>query len=130
MIWCAILSIPFNFLNPPSVEDFDEYVIEKFCEKYNVTENGKDKLSENNDLDDAIEHITLGFISIKLFLTYIVYKLLIVIDFPCSKLIEIPINILQLIITLPIVFIVSYPIGFIYTKFWSEVIFNEKKMKL
>lgn len=124
VVWCGIFSVPYNFFHPNSVENFMDTFKQLMCKKNNITEEQLDSvLDKDSDfLDDLNEYFELGFIIVKLFLTYIVYKLLLYFSIPSVSIINIPISILQLFISIPVTLLLSYPFGFIYAWFCKKMI--------
>lgn len=125
LIWCGILSVPYHFIQPFSIENFNDNLLKLVCEKFKVSklelEKKTDKESEEK-LDDLKEEFTLGFILIKLVCTYVIFKYLLAFTFPSIIILKIPIVIIQLIITLFLVILVSYPVGYIYSRIFLFLI--------
>ena len=121
LLWCAILSLPFTFYMPKSVETFMSELIKYCCEKAEIEKKYfDDEINKNQetkeDLNNLSEKFSLSFILITLFLMYIVLKLLVYYNFPNSEYINIPVNVMQFIITFIVVYILRYPVGMIYAK--------------
>jgi hypothetical protein len=112
IIWCVVLSVPFNFLQPPCVEfwfnDVRETIEKKENTKHLKYECDKEKLG------DMHERIILGFILLKLSLTYFILNL---ISFCCvvDNYIEIPGIIWKYALSMVIITFLSWPFGFFYT---------------
>lgn len=119
VIWCGIFSVPYHFIQPFSIENFRDNLLKLVCEKFEVSkldfEKNMDKETEEK-WDDIMEEFTLGFILVKLACTYVIFKYLLAISFPSIIILGMPIMIIQLIITLFLVILVSYPVGYIYSK--------------
>ncbi len=118
VIWCGIISVMYNSFQPNSVSLFSYVFKKEMFEKYNF-----DKDADVGDfVDDLQEHVTLGFLLIKLSITYILYYIVLLI--PLTTFIEIPLNIIQLIIVLIFTILFSYPIGFLYKAYTRRNFFK------
>lgn len=118
LVWCGILSIPYNIVHPMSIEKFSDKLLRVASEKYNLTESDLEEAmnKDEEEWDDIIEEFNLVFTLIKLVLTYVVYKALLIIAFPSFLIFNIPDVIIQFITSLILTTIFSYPIGYIYSK--------------
>jgi hypothetical protein len=116
IVWAGIFSVPYNFRHPNCIENFTDNFKTILCKKNNLTIEQLDEVIDKepdtfDHLDDIIE---LGYILIMLLITYLVYKVLLFYNFPANTIINIPINIIQLLITFPLTYLLSNPFGRIY----------------
>lgn len=127
VIWCVVLSVPFNFLQPPSVEfwhnDVREIIEKKGNTKYLTFENDREKLG------DMLERIILVFILLKLSLTYFILKL-ISFYFAIDNYIGIPDIVWKYIISIILITFLSWPLGFLYTFVMKKLLFKYYYIKI
>ena len=110
LFWCGILSIPYNFIQPTRVATLIRTLINKIP-KSNMT---KEQINEENEFTyDAQEYVELGFVLLKILLTYLVYKLLLIFSVSPS-LIGINPSVMLMCICIIITLILSYPVAVIY----------------
>jgi hypothetical protein len=118
VIWCGIISVMYNSIQPNSVSLFSYIFKKEMFEKYDF-----DKDADVEELvDDLQEHVTLGFLLLKLSITYILYYIVQLI--PLTSFIDIPLNIIQLIVVLILTILISYPIGFLYKAYMKRDFFK------
>lgn len=84
---------------------------------------------DKEEWDDIIEEFNLGFILIKLGLTYVIYKFLLILAFPSISIFNIPDVIIQLFSTLFLATIISYPAGYIYSKVFLLLVIKNIDIK-
>jgi len=119
LIWCAVLSIPYHSILPISIQKIGDSINKVARIHYGFTKEEYDKTVTEEDLEmfsDFQDALVLGFILIRLVMTYTIFKFLNAICLPNIKLIGIPINISQLIITVFVMILISYPTGYLYIK--------------
>lgn len=118
LVWSGILSIPFNFIQPLSVDLFGEKL-----KAYFITSLSSENISDDSEEEiySAKEAFELGFILIKLLLTYIIYKIIETFEL-IKSVFSISENITTLIVSVSIATIISYPIGFVYSKLFFQLI--------
>lgn len=128
IFWCGILSIPYNFIGHESIANFHDNLILAYAKKYKLDEEQSEEFQtefkkefSEDEIEDMSEEINLGLILVKLFLTYLVYKLLINFGFDYTIL-NIPSNVLQLFATLIITIPLSYPLVPCYTWICTKMI--------
>ena len=129
VFWCGIFSIPYHSNLPYSIDTFMDNFIEILCTRLKID---KEKLSEGynssmEEWENNKDGIELGFILVEMTLTYFVFKILIWFNLPNYEYLYIPINVLQFFITLTTVIILSYPISYIYSIIYREMLFLQFK---
>jgi hypothetical protein len=123
LFWCGILSLPFHLIQPSCIDSFFNNLLAFISKTRNIEKTILEAMFKGKDeSEDELEEFELGFILIKLFLMYIIYKLLNIILMSDLKFIGISGIILKLFINIIIVSVLSYPIGYIYSVICMRII--------
>jgi hypothetical protein len=110
--WCIIFSIPYHFIQPFSVENiFINLELESINKK--IIKEGDFSPSED-ELEDLQAAVELGFILLKILLTYFIYKF-ICYYFVFDNYFDIDQNIWKFLLTITSMITLSYPFGYIYS---------------
>jgi len=130
IIWAVILSIPFHYLNPSSVNDYIKNAFKLYGKKQNISiEKVKIAYEKSNDKDfedyEVYENeMLLGFVLIKTILACVLYKFIIYFKILNYSVLDISLNYLHLIIVLTATTIISFPVGNLYSKIFLKLIYK------